>query len=404
MMPTFIFICKTIFTIHCFANDETSHLPGEWGNTLAYNVSIPDNYSNRNDWPVMLYFHGNGGQGIDGRNKPPQSSLWKEKVVMIAPQAGPTMSQNWWQKDQREAAKQILDYELGRLNVNINKILIVGQSMGGYGSYKFVTDYPDVPSAVAPISGGWGNFNNGYAATSGYPNDMERFSHIPFWIFHGENDTIVRIECAEQAYEQMIQGGIHVKFTRYHNQGHKPRHHVYNNQMFYDWAFSQEKGTPHNYQLAIEIDGQLQVLGYYESGSLIDISTSLNSLENFKFFNFWSSSNGISYQGSGGSKSTTSHPTIISGSFLNQNDANTQFVMGASDTIIIPNYSYMPEIDLSINDTNVNSVLNLNYDEHINLTIESSYDLINWKDENIPNLPHLEDLENRKFYRIKTLD
>ena len=28
--------------------------------------------------------------------------------------------------------------------------------MGGYCSFLFARDYPEVPSAVVPISGGWG--------------------------------------------------------------------------------------------------------------------------------------------------------------------------------------------------------------------------------------------------------
>ena len=152
--PTKIGVCIfSLFSLISQANVETHHLPHEWGNQLAYNVSVPDSYDSRMDWPLMLYFHGHGGQGTNGQNKPPNSSLWKEKVVLLAPQSGPTKSENWWQKNQREAAKEILDYELARLNVNPNKIIIIGQSMGGYCSFLFARDYPEVPSAVVPISG-----------------------------------------------------------------------------------------------------------------------------------------------------------------------------------------------------------------------------------------------------------
>ena len=253
-----------LFSLILQANVETHHLPQEWGNQLAYNVSVPDDYDSRLDGPLMLYFHGNGGQGTNGQNKPPASSLWKEKVVLIAPQSGPLNSNNWWQKDQRQAAKDILDHELSRLNVNPDKIIVIGQSMGGYCSFLFAREYPEVPSVVVSISGGWGNFNGGNASTSGYPSNMTPWNHIPYWIFHGKNDTVVRIASSEQAYDLMTEDGIHTKFTTYINQGHKPRHHIYNSQMFYDWAFAQDRNTPHNFQLCLEIDSEITVVGYFE--------------------------------------------------------------------------------------------------------------------------------------------
>ena len=124
MKKLILFVIFSIITAS-FSNTSTSYLPNQWGNELAYKVSLPNNYSERNDWPVMIYFHGNGGQGTDGRNNPPDSSLWKEKVVMIAPQAKP--NKTWWNKAQRDAAKEILDYEINRLNINSNKILIIGK-------------------------------------------------------------------------------------------------------------------------------------------------------------------------------------------------------------------------------------------------------------------------------------
>ena len=61
--PTKIGVCIfSLFSLISQANVETHHLPQEWCNQLAYNVSVPVSYDSRMDWPLMLYFHGHGGQ------------------------------------------------------------------------------------------------------------------------------------------------------------------------------------------------------------------------------------------------------------------------------------------------------------------------------------------------------
>ena len=394
----------SLFSLISQANIETNHPPQEWGNQLAYKVSVPDSYDSRLDWPLMLYFHGNGGQGTNGQNKPPNSSLWKEKVVLIAPQSGPLNNNNWWQKDQREAAKEILDYELSRLNVNPDKIIIIGQSMGGYCSFLFARDYPEVPSAVVPISGGWGNFNGGNASTFGYPSNMASWNHIPYWIFHGKNDTTVRIASSEQAYDLMTEDGIHTKFTTYINQAHHPRHHIYNSQMFYDWAFAQERNTPHNFQLSLEVDGEVIVVGYFEEGTRVDISSRQADAMNKEYFSGWTSSSEVHYEDSGGAKNTISYPSGNLGLFENEKSKNTEFIMGNSDARITANYRRLPDATLSLITPETATGIQLNFEDSEDLIIQSSYDLMNWTDMNLQTSPHIEEIEDKKFFRLRVVN
>ena len=392
------------FSLILQANVETHHLPQEWGNQLAYNVSVPDDYESRLDWPLMLYFHGNGGQGTNGQNKPPASSLWKEKVVLIAPQSGPLNSNNWWQKDQREAAKDILDHELSRLNVNPDKIIVIGQSMGGYCSFLFAREYPEVPSVVVSISGGWGNFNGGNASTSGYPSNMTPWNHIPYWIFHGKNDTVVRIASSKQAYDLMTEDGIHTKFTTYINQGHKPRHHIYNSQMFYDWAFAQDRNTPHNFQLCLEIDSEITVVGYFEEGTRVSISSRQADALNKEYFSGWTSSSAVYYEDSGGVKNTVSYPNENLGFFEDTKSHNTEFIMGNSDARITANYRRLSNTTLSIMSSEFTPEIQLNFEDSEDLIIQSSYDLKNWTDMDSQTSPHIEGIEDKKFFRLKVVD
>ena len=354
MKRLIIFITFSVLSLS-FSNTSTSYLPNHWGNELAYKVSLPDNYSERNDWPVMFYFHGNGGQGNDGRNNPPDSSLWKEQVVMIAPQA--QQNKTWWNKAQRDGAKAILDYEINRLNVNSNKILIIGQSMGGYASYLFTQDHPSIPCAVVPISGGWGNYNGGNPSSSGYPANMSPWNHIPYWIFHGNNDNVVKKSCAEQAYQLMTEDNIITKYTLFHNQAHHPRNHVYNSQILYDWAFSQERNTPINFQLSIKrVNNTTEVIGYYEEGEIINISAEIPGSDE-EIFIGWSDESGTYYESTGGNKTTISYPSN-NGYVSGNRNLTTTYVMPNSDIILNPRFIQKPEIIINKSNNIANIIIN----------------------------------------------
>ena len=340
----------------------------------------------------MIYFHGNGGQGTDGRNNPPDSSLWKEKVVMIAPQAQP--SKTWWNKAQRDAAKEILDYEINRLNINSNKILIIGQSMGGYGSYLFAEDHPTIPCAVAPISGGWGNFNSGNPSTSGYPADMSPWRHIPYWIFHGENDNVVKNSCAQQAYQLMTNDKIFTKYTKFHNQAHHPRNHIYDSQILYDWAFSQERETPINFQLSITTNNYTSIIGYYEKGEIINISAEMPNDTNQEVFVGWSDVSGVHYESTGGSKTTISSPSNL-GSFLNQNSLSTSYTMPEGDIILNPRFIKKPQIRIFGSNNTAMLIINTFTEDEYILQKSPNLEFTEWNE--IDRYTTIETITNSQF-------
>ena len=177
---------------------------------------------------------------------------------------------------------------------------------------------------------------------------MAPWNHIPYWIFHGKNDTTVRIASPEQAYNLMTENGIHTKFTTYINQAHHPRHHIYNSQMFYDWAFAQERNTPHNFQLCLQEDGEVIVVGYFEEGTRVSISSRQADAMNKEHFSGWTSSSEVHYEDSGGAKNTLTYPSSNPGFFENDKSENTEFIMGNSDARITANYRRLPDATLSL--------------------------------------------------------
>ena len=85
-------------------------------------------------------------------------------------------------------------------------------------------------------------------------------------------------------------------------QAHHPRHHIYNSQMFYDWAFAQERNTPHNFQLCLEVDGEVIVVGYFEEGTRVNISSRQADVTNKEYFGSGPLLVKFYYKDSGGAK------------------------------------------------------------------------------------------------------
>ena len=174
--------------------------------------------------------------------------------------------------------------------------------------------------------------------------------------------------------------------------------------MFYDWAFAQDRNTPHNFQLCLEVDDEVIVVGYFEEGTRVSISTRQADTMSREYFSGWTSSSEVYYEDSGGAKNTISYPSENLGFFENTKSQNTEFIMGNSDTRITANYRRLPDATLSMMSSEYTPEIQLIFEDSEDFIIQSSYDLENWTDLNLQTSPHIEGIENRKFFRLKVVD
>ena len=80
------------------------------------------------------------------------------------------------------AVLEVMDTVLASEPVDVQRIYVVGLSMGGYGAWDLVSKMPSRFAAVVPIFGG------------GDKNQAEKISHVPIWCFHGASDAVVPVE------------------------------------------------------------------------------------------------------------------------------------------------------------------------------------------------------------------
>ena len=76
----------------------------------------------------------------------------------------------------------LLNALAAEFSIDTNRISVTGLSIGGYGVWSLLQQYPAFFSAAVPICGG------------GNPALAASFRDVPVWNFHAGNDDLVPVE------------------------------------------------------------------------------------------------------------------------------------------------------------------------------------------------------------------
>lgn len=196
-----------------------------------YLLYLPEDYSKKRHWPLMIFLHGAGERGSDLKkvkvHGPPKIVETKKDFpfILVSPQCPKDV---WW-PEKVEVLIALVDDIAARYKVDKKRIYLTGLSMGGYGTWALAAQYPDRFAAIAPICGGGSlvmSFN---------------LKNMPIWVFHGAKDKVVSIEESERMVKEIRKLGGEVKFTIYPDAGHDSWTESYNNQELYDWFLEHSK-------------------------------------------------------------------------------------------------------------------------------------------------------------------
>ncbi len=196
-----------------------------------YQLFLPADYeSGEKEWPLIFFLHGAGERGDDIEkvtvHGPPK--IVKDnpdcEFIILSPQCP---EKQWWDT---ETLINLLDEIVSNYSIDENRIYLTGLSMGGYGTWKLASDYPDRFAAIAPICGG-----------GSAPVISLRIAHLPIWVFHGAKDSVVPIRESEQIVEALKKRGANVRFTVYPEAGHDSWTETYENPELYDWLLAHQR-------------------------------------------------------------------------------------------------------------------------------------------------------------------
>lgn len=197
-----------------------------------YWVYFPKDYDAKTKYPLVFFLHGAGERGNDlklvlryGIPKLLNDGL-EYGAVVVSPQCKADIT---W-TSQSEKLREFLAFVIDKYNVDEDAVSITGLSMGGFGTWQMICDYPELFSAAAPICGG------------GMSWRADRITHLPIRIFHGEKDTDVDSFYSKDFYRRLKQyNASDVELFLYPNIGHGSWVQAYEQTDLLDWLISKRR-------------------------------------------------------------------------------------------------------------------------------------------------------------------
>lgn len=188
------------------------------GVTLGYRLFVPENYDPSVAYPLILALHGAGERGTNNTSQVAVHRLattWADPVnqaeypaFVVAPQVPPDL--RWSAETDPDgssftnvqlATLAILDGLEAEFTIDPERVYVVGLSMGGHGTWDFISRLPGRFAAAVEQSG------------RGYVSQADDIAHIPIWAFHGELDTTVPPSESRRVIQAMEDLGRQVVYT-----------------------------------------------------------------------------------------------------------------------------------------------------------------------------------------------
>jgi len=215
------------------------------GGTLPYRLFIPLHYDQKKKYPLVFYLHGGGGIGndnlkqIDGGNGylidlfTGDETQTRYPSFVVAPQSP---MEGWIKEDSITPTRYLhLVYELiselrRTFSIDEARVYVTGQSMGGFGTFAIISEYPQTFAAGVALCSG------------GDQSKVARLTNVPIWVFHGAKDESVPVERSRTIVAAIKNaGGGKVRYTEYPEIGHIIWPSVVKETELLPWLFTQRK-------------------------------------------------------------------------------------------------------------------------------------------------------------------
>ncbi len=221
------------------------------GGKRGYAVYVPPNYDPAKPTPTILFLHGSGESGTDGRKQTAvglgsaielNRAAWP--FIVIFPQKPDTKSQ-WI--DHKQMVLDIVAKTEDEYNIDPNRFYLTGLSQGGAGTWAFGSLYPDKWAALVPICGYYRNMGDQFLPQS----IAIRVKDLPIWAFHGLKDNVVppeqttAIVDAVQQRQIGLQNLVPIKITLLPDADHNSWDPAYRNYNLGEWflQYTRRGGT-----------------------------------------------------------------------------------------------------------------------------------------------------------------
>jgi len=211
------------------------------GDTLGYRLLKPLNYDSTKKYPLAVCLHSGGANGSDNvmqleGAQPAQllsqtANRRRYSAFIFVPQCSPGF--NWGGNPNVPGADSLVFESIKALekefNIDPKRRYVLGSSMGGNGSWHFITSRPSMFAAAVPMMGG------------GDPGLAHKITDVPVWAFHGRKDRIVPVSQSREMIEAIKKPGGDPIYTEFPDATHNVWYRVTEIPGFLDWLFAQKR-------------------------------------------------------------------------------------------------------------------------------------------------------------------
>lgn len=202
------------------------------GQTYAYQVYVPQDYTSTKAWPIVVNLHGNGAQGSDAllptlRGIADQIRQHRDRfpVIAVIPQCA--VGKRWLYPEMEQLAMAELDATVREFRVDATRIYLTGFSMGATGVYRIAAKWPERFAALVAIAGRVepaSNYppqdiqadrqaNTFVAEADPFAALAARIKTVPMWIAHGDADETVPVDQSRRLVPALKRMGADVRYT-----------------------------------------------------------------------------------------------------------------------------------------------------------------------------------------------
>lgn len=222
--------------------------------TLPYRLYVPQDMEEGKKYPLVLFLHGGGERGDDNlvhviTND--GAAVWVreqvegkgEKCFVLAPQS-PAGGLGWMEDHLLAVGKAMKDI-CQEYPVDTNRLYLTGMSMGGGGSWRMNSMYPDMFAAVAIMCSAVA-YESGKVDMEGVLEAADYFEKKPLWLFHAEDDAVVAPEVTRSLVAELVRRGrkpgvdfFYTEYTEEDGFNHGSWVPAYENGIMKRWLFEQ---------------------------------------------------------------------------------------------------------------------------------------------------------------------
>lgn len=204
--------------------------------------------------PLVLYLHGSGGQGDDNLKQLGLGNIFGTRVWLLPESQKahpcyvvvPQTDRGWIRYDPAQRAKgmwevvpglgdgakmalEIVDAVRREFAIDERRIYVMGQSMGGAGTWNVITNRPNFFAAAVICCGSLST------------EDGTGSIDTPLWNFHGDSDKTVPVSLSRDRIAARRKAGGRPLYTEYSGVDHNVWEWAFTEPELVKWLFTQRR-------------------------------------------------------------------------------------------------------------------------------------------------------------------